>query len=164
MTDQQLALRSALEAALRAAADECATACPAECRTHHPSIFGGGMTATGDAESVDGDIDAVAHVAAIAVQGELDRLRAVHFHEAARLLESAGCDDDAVNLLDNVADGIAQQYNPNPGHQPHCVAVTQGCCSCEEPEPERPHCDCYSHENYGRRHDPDCLTMRANPA
>lgn len=76
LTDQQLALRTALEAALRAAADQCTTDCPADCRTHHPSIFAGGMTATGLAESIDGDIDAVAHVAAITVQGEMDRLRA----------------------------------------------------------------------------------------
>lgn len=32
--------------------------------------------------------------------------RAAHFTEAARLLEDTGRDDDAVNLLDNVADGI----------------------------------------------------------
>lgn len=32
--------------------------------------------------------------------------RAAYFHEAARLLEDAGRDDDAVNLLDNVANGI----------------------------------------------------------
>lgn len=200
LTDQQLALRTALEAALRAAADQCTTDCPADCRTHHPSLFAGGMTATGLAESIDGDIDAVAHVAAITVQGEMDRLRAeleqaratvrqlaiaaengkhslaafaadttdpgsaalgalyllrnalagqpdiepaylevtperlraAHFREAARLLEDAELDDDAVNMLDNVAHGI-EQYNPSPGHQSHCAAATQGCCSCEEP-------------------------------
>jgi chromosome condensin MukBEF ATPase and DNA-binding subunit MukB len=34
------------------------------------------------------------------------------FREAARLLEDTGRDDDAVNLLDNVADGILS-YAPN---------------------------------------------------
>lgn len=43
---------------------------------------------------------------------EVDRLRngparAEHFREAAQLLEDIGHDDDAVNLLRNVADGIA---------------------------------------------------------
>jgi hypothetical protein len=42
-----------------------------------------------------------------------ERLRAAHFREAARLLEAADHDDDAVNLLDNVAHSI-EQYNPNP--------------------------------------------------
>jgi hypothetical protein len=41
------------------------------------------------------------------------RLRAETFREAARLLESTGRDDDAVNLLDNVADG-ALSYVPDP--------------------------------------------------
>lgn len=36
-----------------------------------------------------------------------EALRAAHFREAARLLEDADCDDDAVNLLGNVARGIA---------------------------------------------------------
>jgi hypothetical protein len=39
-------------------------------------------------------------------------LRAAHFHEAARLLEDTGRDDDAVNLLDNVAAGIAHLAAP----------------------------------------------------
>ncbi|MGZ0231178.1 hypothetical protein [Streptomyces sp. CPS1] len=40
--------------------------------------------------------------------------RAAYFHEAARLLEDTGHDDDAVNLLDNMADGIhAQADDPS---------------------------------------------------
>ncbi|MFJ2000315.1 hypothetical protein [Streptomyces chartreusis] len=35
-----------------------------------------------------------------------EQQRAAHFTEAARLLEDTGRDDDAVNLLDNVAAGI----------------------------------------------------------
>ncbi|MFE6474542.1 hypothetical protein [Streptomyces rochei] len=35
-----------------------------------------------------------------------EMVRATHFSEAARLLEDTGHDDDAVNLLDNMADGI----------------------------------------------------------
>lgn len=39
-------------------------------------------------------------------QADSERLRAAHFHEAARLLEDTGHDDDAVNLLDTLANGI----------------------------------------------------------
>ncbi|MEU1043879.1 hypothetical protein ABZ400_01830 [Streptomyces sp. NPDC005897] len=39
-------------------------------------------------------------------RADSERLRAAHFHEAARLLEDTGHDDDAVNLLDTLADGI----------------------------------------------------------
>lgn len=41
-----------------------------------------------------------------AALAESEKQRAAHFTEAARLLEDTGRDDDAVNLLDNVAAGI----------------------------------------------------------
>lgn len=47
------------------------------------------------------------------LRAELDAARAAAFREAARLLEATGRDDDAINLLDNVADGIAS-YSPSP--------------------------------------------------
>lgn len=59
-----------------------------------------------------------------------EALRAAHFREAARLLEDADCDDDAVNLLDNVARGIADVTPAGP-----CLAepVHQaGCPAAEE--------------------------------
>lgn len=40
------------------------------------------------------------------LRAELEQARAAHFREAARLIEEVGLDDDAVNLLDNVADGL----------------------------------------------------------
>ncbi|MEV6180135.1 hypothetical protein [Streptomyces sp. NPDC052015] len=40
------------------------------------------------------------------LESALEGQRAGHFTEAARLLEDTGRDDDAVNLLDNVAAGI----------------------------------------------------------
>lgn len=40
------------------------------------------------------------------VRTELATARAAAFREAARVLEHTGRDDDAVNLLDNIADGI----------------------------------------------------------
>jgi hypothetical protein len=54
------------------------------------------------------------------LRASLDQARAAAFREAARLLEDAGRDDDAVNLLDNVADGIAS-YGPSAAMDPIVV-------------------------------------------
>lgn len=139
LTDQQIALRATLEAALRAAAADCTPDCPAECRTHHPSLFAGGMTAGGLAESIDGDIDAIAHVAAIAIQGEITRLRAL-------VAEMTRCRDNALAALyrddvetdphmpDLFADGLHGLYDwedqPEPDSAPQelvdrCVRIVQ---------------------------------------
>ncbi|WP_416477095.1 hypothetical protein [Streptomyces sp. LKA04] len=55
--------------------------------------------------------DLLAELAAVRAErdqarADSERSRAAHFHKAARLLEDAGHDDDAVNLLDTLADGI----------------------------------------------------------
>lgn len=66
---------------------------------------------------------------------ELEQVRAAHFSEAARLLEAAGYDDDAVNLLDNMANGIrtlaaeAQQ----PDAMTRLLAPTQALRADEDP-------------------------------
>jgi hypothetical protein len=46
------------------------------------------------------------------VRAELATARAAAFREAARVLEDTGRDDDAVNLLDNIADGITTHACP----------------------------------------------------
>ena len=49
------------------------------------------------------------------VRAELATARAAAFREAARVLEDTGRDDDAVNLLDNIADGVtANMPTPAP--------------------------------------------------
>jgi len=45
-------------------------------------------------------------------RAELATARAAAFREAARVLEDTGHDDDAVNLLDNIADGITTHAQP----------------------------------------------------
>jgi hypothetical protein len=55
--------------------------------------------------------DLLAELAAVRAErdearGDAELQRADYFSEAARLLEDSGRDDDAVNLLDNVAAGI----------------------------------------------------------
>lgn len=61
------------------------------------------------------------------VRAELATARAAAFREAARVLEHTGHDDDAVNLLDNIADGITSSVPGcgcksavHPGHYPSC--------------------------------------------
>jgi len=54
------------------------------------------------------------------LRASLDQARAAAFREAARLLEDTGRDDDAVNLLDLVADGIAS-YSPSAAMDPLTV-------------------------------------------
>jgi hypothetical protein len=46
------------------------------------------------------------------LEAELASARAAAFTEAARLLEDTGRDDDSVNLLDNVAEGIRSHATP----------------------------------------------------
>jgi hypothetical protein len=58
--------------------------------------------------------DLLAELAAVRAERDQARRdaelqRAAYFHEAARLLESTGKDDDSVNLLDNMAAGIHTQ-------------------------------------------------------
>ena len=64
------------------------------------------------------------------VRAELAGARAAAFREAARVLEHTGRDDDAVNLLDNIADGIVRAVSGcgcttrvHPGHYPSCPAA-----------------------------------------
>lgn len=71
--------------------------------------FGDGDQADADREFVlNAHCDVGALLARVVeLEQQLATARAAAFREAARLLEEAGRDDDAVNLLDNVADGIA---------------------------------------------------------
>lgn len=63
---------------------------------------------------------------------ELRAARASAFREAARVLEDTGRDDDAVNLLDIIADGITTHATSacgcvtatHPGHYPSCPTRT----------------------------------------
>lgn len=79
------------------------------------AVFGGGEQDRADAAFVAAAREDVpkllAELAAVRAErdqarADAERLRAAHFHEAARLLEDTGHDDDAVNLLDTLADGI----------------------------------------------------------
>lgn len=69
-----------------------------------------------------------------------EMVRADHFSEAARLLEDTGRDDDAVNLLDNVADGIRTHANGEDPCRP-CGCPKRfdrhadGCPTRPEPQP-----------------------------
>lgn len=74
----------------------------------HPNIGFACCSAHGPA---DGARELLAELAAVRAErdqarADAERLRAAHFHEAARLLEDTGHDDDSVNLLDTLADGI----------------------------------------------------------
>lgn len=90
----------------------------------------------------------------VRVAGE--RLRAAHFREAARLLEDAELDDDAVNMLGNVAHGI-EQYNPAPACTCGAEAVHQA--GCEATRPVNPHGDHdgnpYADAMWHEQHDAD---------
>ncbi|MFF9271091.1 hypothetical protein [Streptomyces rochei] len=66
-----------------------------------------------------------------------EMVRAAHFSEAARLLEAAGYDDDAVNFLDNMADGIrthaaAEGVNGSVDKLTRLLAPTQALRAAED--------------------------------
>lgn len=112
VSDTELVLRRAIVEKVSTAALDCSWDCPDDCRTHHPSISVSGWAPADEPEDIDGTIEAIAHVAALAVQPKLAESRATTLGEAELAL---------TQLLDGM-----QATNPRRQGIAFAVGVLQG--------------------------------------
>jgi hypothetical protein len=89
--EREQQIRAAVVEKLTVSALDCSWDCPEDCRTHHPFISVSGWAPVDEPEDVDGGIEAIAHVAALAVLPILAEVRSSALLEAAAFVDN---DDD----------------------------------------------------------------------